>query len=187
MKKVVLIFGPHAVGKMTIGQEIEQRTGLRLFHNHMSIEPFLDLFKDMPEERAQITDSVRKIIFELFAKSDQDGLIFTFIWYFDDDDHKAEIDSLENMFNKNGAEVYFLELEADIDIRLQRNVTENRLKHKASKRDIAFSVKLIETKESTHRVNSFPGEIKKTNYQKINNTNLEPSVVADMVIDAFKL
>jgi shikimate kinase len=42
--KFVLIFGPQAVGKMTVGQELAKITGLKLFHNHMTIErvpPFL--------------------------------------------------------------------------------------------------------------------------------------------------
>lgn len=43
--KFVLIFGPQAVGKMTVGHELEKRTDLKLFHNHMTIElvtPFLN-------------------------------------------------------------------------------------------------------------------------------------------------
>ena len=37
--KLVLIVGDGAVGKMTVGQELMKITGLRLFHNHMTIEP----------------------------------------------------------------------------------------------------------------------------------------------------
>lgn len=43
--KFVLIFGPQAAGKMTVGQELEKITELKLFHNHMTIElvnPFFD-------------------------------------------------------------------------------------------------------------------------------------------------
>lgn len=36
--KLVIITGPHAVGKMTVGQELERLTGLKLFHNHMTID-----------------------------------------------------------------------------------------------------------------------------------------------------
>ncbi len=36
--KFVLLFGPQAVGKMTIGYELEKLTGLKLFHNHMTLE-----------------------------------------------------------------------------------------------------------------------------------------------------
>ena len=37
--KLVLIIGAGAVGKMTVGQELMKITDLRLFHNHMMIEP----------------------------------------------------------------------------------------------------------------------------------------------------
>lgn len=30
-----MIIGPQAVGKMTVGQQIEKMTGAKLFHNHM--------------------------------------------------------------------------------------------------------------------------------------------------------
>lgn len=36
--KFVIIFGPQAVGKMTVGKELEKITDLKLFHNHMTIE-----------------------------------------------------------------------------------------------------------------------------------------------------
>ena len=42
--KLLIIAGDAAVGKMTVGQEIAKRTGLRLFHNHMSIELVLEVF-----------------------------------------------------------------------------------------------------------------------------------------------
>jgi len=41
---LVIIFGPLTIGKMTVGQELENITALKLFHNHMTIEmvlPFL--------------------------------------------------------------------------------------------------------------------------------------------------
>lgn len=43
--KLVILFGPQAVGKMTVGQCLEAKTDLKLFHNHMSIDfvsPFFD-------------------------------------------------------------------------------------------------------------------------------------------------
>ncbi|GAA1641000.1 hypothetical protein [Actinoplanes couchii] len=41
---MLFVIGPPAVGKMTVGAEIAARTGLRLFHNHMAIEPVLRFF-----------------------------------------------------------------------------------------------------------------------------------------------
>ena len=42
--KVVFLIGNAAVGKMTVGQALMRRTGLRLFHNHMTIEPVIEIF-----------------------------------------------------------------------------------------------------------------------------------------------
>ena len=49
-KTLVIILGPHAVGKMTVGQELAKITGLRLFHNHMSIELSRKLFAPNEKE-----------------------------------------------------------------------------------------------------------------------------------------
>ncbi len=40
--KLVFIIGNAEVGKMTVGRELMKITGLRLFHNHMSIEPVIE-------------------------------------------------------------------------------------------------------------------------------------------------
>ena len=42
--KLVFLFGDAAVGKMTVGQQLTKITDLKLFHNHMSIEPVLEIF-----------------------------------------------------------------------------------------------------------------------------------------------
>ena len=44
-EKIVFIEGPQAVGKMTVGHELEKMKQLKLFHNHLTIElvqPFFD-------------------------------------------------------------------------------------------------------------------------------------------------
>jgi shikimate kinase len=42
---LVFIVGPPAVGKMTVGYELAAQTGLKLFHNHQTIELVLELTK----------------------------------------------------------------------------------------------------------------------------------------------
>ena len=58
-KTFVIIIGPHAVGKMTVGQELAKITGLRLFHNHMSIELARKLFA--PNEQEEFHSLIRAI------------------------------------------------------------------------------------------------------------------------------
>ncbi len=42
--KLLFLIGDAAVGKMTVGQELMRITDLRLFHNHMTIEPVIEIF-----------------------------------------------------------------------------------------------------------------------------------------------
>ena len=58
--KLVLLIGDAAVGKMTVGQELMKQTGLRLFHNHMTIEPVLEIFGDF---NGKAINRLREVIF----------------------------------------------------------------------------------------------------------------------------
>lgn len=78
--KLVLIVGSGAVGKMTVGQELMKRTGLRLFHNHMMIEPVIEIFGGW---RGDVINRLRSVVLEEFVKSDYEGMIFTYMWAFD--------------------------------------------------------------------------------------------------------
>ena len=185
--KLVIIFGPHAGGKMTVGQELEKITDLKLFHNHMTIDIVADLFENMPQERQRLTELFRNEIFQSFSKSDEYGMIFTCMWALERKDDWEYINNLETMFKSNGADVYYVELEADYDIRLQRNTTENRLLNKPSKRNIEKSESLFRDIEARHRLNSYPNEIQKENYIKINNTYIDPQSVARSIKERFRL
>lgn len=184
--KFVLIFGPQAVGKMTVGQELEKITGMKLFHNHMTIE-LLEPFFGFSPEMWNLSHHFRMEIFKAMAKSDQEGLIFTYVWAFDQKKDWDYVDKICEIFESNGASVSFVELEADIDERLERNKSPHRLEHKPTKRNIERSENELKETLKSHRLNSFEGEIKRENYIKINNTNLSPVEVAQKVKERFNL
>ena len=180
--KLVLLTGDGAVGKMTVGQELAKITDLRLFHNHISIEPVLEVFGEINKE---VIHDFRESVFRNFAKSDKYGLMFTYIWDFDSEEDWKYVERMVDIFK--GAEVYCVELIAPLEIRLQRNVTENRLRNKASKRDIEASNRRVINCTNNHRVVSREGEIPFKNYLRIDNTNLSPEVVAKMIKEKFDL
>lgn len=185
--KLVVIIGPHAVGKMTVGQELAKMTGLKLFHNHMTIDIVSELFREMPGERNRLTTLFREEIFEAYSKSNEYGLIFTFMWAFDSKEDWDYMEHVEKMFIDRGAEVYYVELEADYDKRIERNKTENRLLNKPTKRDIEWSESLFKMLENQYRLNSVEGEVTKEHYLRIDNTNLAPDFVAKRIKDKFGL
>lgn len=187
-KTLVIILGPHAVGKMTVGQKLSRITGLRLFHNHMSIELARKLFAHSEKEWSILNETIRKTVFELFAKGDFPGLIFTYMCAFD---LQSEFDYLQNvidLFKSNGASCYVVELCAGFEERLVRNKSENRLLHKESKRILEWSEAEMRKTSEEYRLNSYDGEnLPFDNYVKIDNTALSPEKVAEMIISEFNL
>ena len=91
--KLIVIFGPPAVGKMTVGQELEKITNLKLFHNHMSMEVVLNFFNYKTPAFEKLVDHIREEIFKEVASSDLGGLIFTYTWFFEDPKDKIYLES----------------------------------------------------------------------------------------------
>ena len=182
--KLVFIIGDAAVGKMTVGQELMKITDLRLFHNHMTIEPVLEIFGKW---NFKIIREMRDVIFKNFAASENYGMIYTMMWDFDDPDDWEYLEHVKGIFEPYAAEFYYVELIAPQEIRLKRNVSENRLKHKASKRNIEISNQRLIDDDKNHRCVSYEGEITFDNYLRIDNSEKEPDEVARLIKDTFNL
>ena len=182
--KLVFIMGDAAVGKMTVGQELMKITDLRLFHNHMTIEPVIEIFGRYD---GKTTAEIRDVIFRNFAASDNYGMIFTLMMDFDLPSEWEYLEHIKSIFAPYGTEFYYVELIAPQEIRLQRNVTENRLKHKASKREIEVSNQRLINDDRNHRCVSYPGEIPFENYLRIENTDLSPAEAARRIKETFHL
>ncbi len=187
-KTLVIIIGPHAVGKMTVGQELEIITGLKLFHNHMSIELARKLFDFSDPEYKILNQTIRETVFNLFAKGNFKGLIFTFMCDFDVQSEFDYLNDIITLFKTNGAKCHVVELCADFDERIERNKSENRLYYKESKRNIEFSEAEMRRTSERHRLNSYDGEkLPFESYVKIDNTNLSPEAVAKIIKEKFKI
>jgi len=182
--KLVILIGNAAVGKMTVGQSLMKITDLRLFHNHMTIEPVIEIFGFF---HAKTINKLRSVIFEDFAASQNYGMIFTYMWAFDLQSDWDYINYVTNLFKENGSEIYYVELVTSQEVRLQRNTTENRLNHKASKQDLEASNQRLLRDDSNYRCVSHEGEITFENYIKIDNTHLAPDEVAEKIKLHFNL
>ncbi len=187
-KTLVIIIGPHAVGKMTVGQELEKITGLKLFHNHTSIELARKLFEFSDPEYKMLNQTIRKTVFDLFAKGNFKGLIFTYMCDFDMQSEFDYLNDIINLFKNNGTTCHVVELCADFYERIERNKSENRLYHKESKRNIELSEAEMRRTSERHRLNSYDGEqLPFDSYIKIDNTNLSPEVVAKIIQNNFDI
>ncbi|MGN1020459.1 MAG: AAA family ATPase [Aristaeellaceae bacterium] len=182
--KLVFIFGSGAVGKMTVGQELMKLTGLRLFHNHMAIEPVLAVFGGF---NPRAVERIREAIFEEFAASGQKGMIFTFMFAFDQQADWDYVAHVQEIFRPYGTEFFYVELIAPQEVRLARSATENRLAHKASKQDVDAARSRLVQEDAHYRLVSLPGEIPWDNYLRIENEHIPAAEAARMIRDRFGL
>lgn len=185
--KLIILFGPLAVGKMTVGQELESITGLKLFHNHMTIELVLPFFDMGSQSFKKLVDSFRMQMFEEVARSDLEGLIFTYVWELDQKKDCDFVDRTVQIFEREGASVYYVELEADVEERLKRNRSPNRLKHKPSKINFKASEEELMETDRKYVLNSKDNKFRRKNYLKINNTKLDAIDTARMIKESFSL
>lgn len=184
--KLVFLFGDGAVGKMTVGQELAKRTGLRLFHNHMTIEPVIEIFGDYHSRTVQ---RLREVVFEEFAQTDQYGMIFTYMWAFDQPSDWEYVAHVRGIFESHRPDTtfYYVELVAPQEVRLLRNATENRLLHKPSKRDVAASDQRVRSMDEKYRCVSREGELPFENYLRIDNAQLPAEEAARRIQERFGL
>ena len=182
--KLVFLIGSGAVGKMTVGQELMKRTGLRLFHNHMTIEPVIAVFGDY---NGKVVNEMREIIFREFAASDLPGMIFTYIWAFDQPADWDYVEHVKQIFAPYQTEFYYVELIAPQEVRLARNATENRIRNKPSKADVTLSNERLRREDAGYRLVSREGEIPFANYPRIDNTALSAEDAAKLIQKTFHL
>jgi dephospho-CoA kinase len=182
----LLLTGPPAVGKMTVGQEISKRLGYPLFHNHHSIELTLELFPWGTPEFSAINSGIRDLVFKTVANSkNTPGFIFTLVIAFDLEEDMLEVKNIFEQFSSKGWNIYVAELYAPLHIRMERNLTPNRLQHKASKQKTEASAKNLQRMEEKYAMNSDRNLLGIENYLKLDNSLLSASEAATYIIKHF--
>ena len=184
MTDLVVIIGPQAVGKMTIGEKLKEKIGYTLMTNHDSIEIAIKIFSSNKDAKLKLKSKIREDVFNICLENNI-SIIFTFVVDFNTNDDILYLNELKNKFEKTGGHFYLIELEADLQTRLDRNKTPHRLECKPSKKNIEWSDKELIDSMDIYRMNSIKDEIKFENYIKINNTNLSPNAVCDIIINKF--
>jgi len=178
----IVIFGPPAVGKMAVGREIEKASGVRLFHNHMTIDPVLAFFPFGSEPFMRLVGEFRNRIFQEVANSDLPGMSFTFVWNLDDPNDTAFLEHTCRLFSQRGHDVAFVELTTTLEERLVRNRGADRLDEKRSKRDLEASQRNLLDLER-YRLNTDGAIALSYPHLLIDNTSVSAKAVADRVIE----
>ena len=186
MANLIIVSGPQAVGKMTVAEALRDKLGYRLMTNHDSIELSNVIFERGTKAQKEFNSLVRRAAFETAVNNNVD-LIFTFVFAYDTEEDKKYVDELKVLFERAGGRFFFVELKTDLETRLKRNVTEHRLERKPSKRDLEWTKKDILQTNEKYRLNSYEDEYVYDTHIKIDNTDLSPDEVADIIIKKYKL
>jgi hypothetical protein len=151
----MVIFGPPAVGKMTVGRAVCESTDFRLFLNHHTIEPLAEIFGMSTPPFRMLTGEFRRRVVEEAAGSDI-RLAVTLVWNLRGVEDARWVSALVAPYADRGLPVSFVELVADLPTRLERDRGEDRLLAKPSKRDFAWSDSHLRERESSWVMNTDP-------------------------------
>ena len=185
--RLLVLFGPPSVGKMTVGRAVVARSDFRLFHNHAVMEPLLEVFDYGTPPFVRLLGSWRRELIEEAAASGTD-LVLTFVWGLELETDVCEIADYLAPYVERGADVAFVELYADLPTRLERNRTEHRLVEKRSKRDVEWSDDNVRELEghtmSTTPGGTTPGERMLASYRhlRLDNTALPADEAAEQIL-----
>ena len=186
---LIVLIGSQAVGKMTVGKELEKQIDGKLLFNHQTLDLFAD-FLGYSKDAFLLSDRTRKELFKAFVNNPETNttktIIFTVVIDFDSAYDIEFLQDISSIFLEANQKVYFVELVAALRERLKRNVHEERLKAKPSKRDTNFSRRELLTSTLKNRLESRENEVKKlfpaVKHLKINNTKLAPEEVCTQII-----
>jgi len=183
--KCVIIFGPSAVGKATVGKELANNLGYKLFHNHMVIELVHNFFTWSDAEFGKLVGDIRNRIFEEIKASRITGVVFTYVWALD---QQSDHDELMDYMKSLGVvfeDIYFVELSANQEERLERNKDERRLAEKKTKRNIEESERFIFESETKYKLNSNGDFMYPDQHLKIDNTKLTVGETTKLITEGL--
>ncbi len=126
---LVVITGPQAVGKMTVGQALSRLTGVPLFFNHQIIDLVTPYFPFASPQYERVVEQFTVSFMESAAETER-GLIVTWAWRFNVPRDTEAFQRFTRPFAAAGGRICVAELHAPLEVRLERNRTDNRRAHK---------------------------------------------------------
>lgn len=190
---LVILFGPPAVGKMTVGRELCRLTGFKLSHNHMTVEPLKDIFYFGTPTFDRLVAEFRRRIMEEAVVVGLPGLVQTFVWGLDLPEDAANVEAWAGIVEAAGGRVHLAELYADAPTRLARNATPYRQQQKATHRDQVLSQAIFHQLETEYvmstgvRPTLADPVLAKYPHVRVDNTDLSPAEAARQIVAGLRL
>jgi tRNA uridine 5-carbamoylmethylation protein Kti12 len=174
---LIFIYGPPAVGKLTVAEALVDLTGYRLFHNHLTQDLANELYPGFTKNKFELADVIRLEVFEFAAKNNT-NLIFTYV-YSKDQDSDGFVKNVIDIISKHNGSVYFVQLTAPRDVLLERVGNDSRKRFK----------KTLLVEELSRRMDEFnlDGGINIDGNLMIDTSLQEASLSAQQIVDYINL
>ena len=122
--RLVYLYGPPGVGKLTIARELVALTGFKLLHNQLTVNLVKSVFPFNSEPYIRLMRQFRRDMIAEAARSDVD-LIVTGV-YVGTDEQRASIQRIVEPAHAGGGTVLYVQLVCDRETWLARVVNESR-------------------------------------------------------------
>ncbi len=177
--KLVVIYGPPAVGKMTTAERLGVITKYLVFHSHLAI----DLVSSItPEDSGKVySDFLFRIIYETIefaCKNGQPGLIMT-IAYTGSEKQKKLLKRLKALVERDGGNICPVKLFASMDELKKRVVN--------SSRDYYGKLMSAEELEVWMSETDYLSKMDISESLEIDNTGISPEAVAESIKSYYHL
>lgn len=123
--KLVVLYGPPGVGKLTVARILAKKTGFKVLHNHLTIELLCSLFDWGSKPYNKLVKKYRFELLEMADKYGVKGVITTFVYGAEADD--KEMRELLRRMKRRKVKVCFVKLESS------QAELERRIKHESRK------------------------------------------------------
>ncbi len=185
--RVVMFYGPFAVGKYTVANEFHKQTGYKFFHNHHTYDLVRELFE---RDTFHMSHLIEKICDSLFTEiaSAKINVVTTHAYSTSFVSKTGRSDpvymkKVESTIRKAGGIMYFVHLTAKPEILMKRVVGRSRNKFNKLKNPQIMKELLDKKKNNNDWIT--PAPVK--NNIEINNSNLTPKQVVKKVIEIMKI
>ena len=123
--RLLFLYGPPAVGKLTVARAIADRLPFRVLHNHVTIDAVTEVLPFGGETFWRVVGRFRRDLVAAAAEEKVD-LIYTYVFAPGDEQHVADI---IRPYEDAGGRTWFVQLLAPREVLLERVHSESRRQH----------------------------------------------------------
>ena len=135
----MFLYGPPAVGKLTVARAIADRLPFRVLHNHLTIDAVTEVLPFGSDTFWRVVGRFRRDLVAA-AAAEQIDLIYTYVFAPGDEQHVADIVSA---YEDAGGAVSFVQLLAPREVLLRRVLEESR-KQYGKPTDVETLVRMLD-------------------------------------------